>query len=184
MDYIRDLRRAAAVRGEVQRSLRAMYRVAYAWCHDPQLADDLVQEAAEKALRNADQARDPERLKGWLYRILANCLHDHHRAQRSHEDFDELCESIADEAPGPEALSERKQLGARVRRAVARLPLGQRQVLTLVDLEQCSYAEVGEALQIPMGTVMSRLFRARQALRAGLATELPRGRETGLRRVK
>ncbi len=54
---------------------------------------------------------------------------------------------------------------ARVRAAIARLPLGQRQVVTLVDLEGCSYAEVGEALAVPIGTVMSRLFRARAALR-------------------
>lgn len=56
----------------------------------------------------------------------------------------------------------------RVRAAVARLPVGQRQVLTLVDLEEFGYAEVGKILQIPIGTVMSRLHRARSALREDL----------------
>jgi RNA polymerase sigma-70 factor (ECF subfamily) len=70
---------------------------------------------------------------------------------------------------------------ARVRAAVARLPVGQRQVLTLVDLEEFSYAEVGEILGIPIGTVMSRLCRGRRALRDDL---LRVESASALRRVK
>ena len=71
-----------------------------------------------------------------------------------------------------------------MRRAVAQLPLGQRQVVTLVDLEGCGYAEVGEILEIPIGTVMSRLCRARQALREWLAPIAGEALGTRLRSVK
>lgn len=184
MGLVSEIGRRAAVRHEVQHSRQALYRVAYGWCHDAQLADDLAQEAVEKALRNAAQVREPSRLKGWLYRILANCFRDHCRATRQHEDLDTFAESVADTGPTPEEAHASGQVTARVRRAVAALPLGQRQVVTLVDLEGCSYAEVGEALQIPIGTVMSRLCRARQALRARLLGAVAEEREIKLRSVK
>lgn len=65
----------------------------------------------------------------------------------------------------PEEVHAESQMVGRVRRAVAALPIGQRQVVTLVDLEQMAYGETAEALGIPVGTVMSRLSRARQSLR-------------------
>ena len=175
MESVSGLGRRAAVRHEVQRSRQALYRVAYGWCHDAQLAEDLAQEAIEKALRSAAKVRDLGRLKGWLYRILANCLRDHYRAAREHEDLDRFADTLADAGPGPDEAHARAQVTARVREAVARLPLGHRQVVILVDLEGCSYAEVGEALEIPIGTVMSRLCRARQALRELLLPATPEG---------
>lgn len=183
MGTIGALARRAAVRYEVQRSRDALYRVAYAWCHDASLAEDLAQETVEKALRNASQVRDPGRLKGWLYRILANCLRDHYRARREHEDLERFADSIPDAGPNPEEVHARMQVTTRVRQTIAQLPLGQRQVVILVDLEGCSYAEVGEALEIPIGTVMSRLCRARQALRERLLGALD-AQETRLRSVK
>jgi RNA polymerase sigma-70 factor (ECF subfamily) len=183
MDPFGALARRAAVRREVERSRDALYRMAYAWCHEPALAEDLAQEAIEKALRSAAQVREVERLKGWLYRILANCLRDHYRTRREHEDVERLADAIADAGPGPEEAHARTQVVARVRQSVARLPIGQRQVLTLVDLEGCSYAEVSEALGIPIGTVMSRLCRARAALRERLVGTLD-AQETRLRSVK
>lgn len=172
------------MRHEVRRSREALYRVAYGWCSDPQLADDLAQEAVEKALRHASEVRDPARLKGWLYRILANCLRDHFRAQRPHVDLDSVADRVFDPGPTPEEARASVELAAKVRQAVALLPLGQRQVLSLVDLEGCSYAEVGEALEIPIGTVMSRLCRARAALRERLAPFAAAELGTRLRSVK
>lgn len=69
----------------------------------------------------------------------------------------------------PEETHARLQTVGRVRAAIAQLPVGQRQVVTLVDLEECTYNEVSEILSIPIGTVMSRLCRARQALKTALA---------------
>lgn len=152
-------------RAELEAARPGLYRVAYAWCRDATLADDLVQEATAKALERGDQLRDPARLKSWLFAILSRCWHDQLRARHPHQDIDELGEESLAVDSSPLDELERRQIVLRVRAAVARLPVGQRQVLTLVDLEEFSYAEVGEILGIPIGTVMSRLCRGRRALR-------------------
>lgn len=144
-----------------------LYRVAYSWCHDPCLADDLVQETLLKGLKHAHQIKDEGALDSWLFSILANCLRDHFRRQHPTADVEEIMELAAPDA-SPEECHTENELVARVRRAVATLPLGQRQVITLVDLEEQSYSQTATALGIPVGTVMSRLCRARQALRAHL----------------
>jgi RNA polymerase sigma-70 factor (ECF subfamily) len=176
--------RRAAVRSELESSRELLYRMAYAWCRDAALADDLAHEAAEKALRRAGQLRDAQRLRGWLLRILANCVRDHARLRREHVELGTVDELIAADAPTPEEAHASAQLALRVRRAVGDLPLGHRQVVTLVDLEGCSYAEVGEILEIPIGTVMSRLCRARQALRERLRPFASEALGTRLRSVK
>jgi len=139
-----------------------LYRVAYAWTHDPALADDLVQQTYFKALRNQRQLREIEAVDAWLFRILANCLADHHRARRELLSDDEL---ICVERRTPEHETRDEQLAQRVRQAVRSLPLPQCQVITLVDLEGFAYAAVSQILDIPVGTVMSRLSRGRRALR-------------------
>ena len=138
-----------------------IYRAAYAWSHDPSLADELTQEALTKALRKLDQVRNPETLDRWLFGILANCWRDHFRRLRPMEDIEDcpLCDDNS-----PDKQHEQQRLVGTVRRAIGKLPEGQRQTLTLVDLEGFSYAEVSDILQIPIGTVMSRLCRARKAL--------------------
>lgn len=161
-----------------------LYRLAYAWCHDPHLADDLAQDALAKALTHMGQLREVQALEGWLFSILNNCWRDHLRAGREFEDISEMDELIFASEAGPEQQASRRQTRDRVRRAIACLPLGQRQVLTLVDLEECAYAQVAEILGIPVGTVMSRLSRARQALRAQLENEEKRVAPGYLRRVK
>jgi RNA polymerase sigma-70 factor, ECF subfamily len=161
-----------------------LYRLAYAWCHDAPLADDLAQEALLRALAREAQLRERERLKSWLCAILANCFRDHHRRRREHQDLDALEDAAANANDSPEELAATAQLARRVRAEIARLPLGQRQVLTLVDLEGFSYAEVGEILEVPIGTVMSRLCRARQALRQPLIGFAPKAEAVRIRSVK
>jgi len=141
-----------------------LYRVAFSWSHNAALAEDLVQEALVKALKNASQLREPSLLNGWLFTILANCWRDHFRQHRELEDIDEVDEHRCATHTTPEDECARSQLASRVWDAVAMLPTGQRQVLTLVDLEEFAYGEVAEILAIPIGTVMSRLSRARQSL--------------------
>lgn len=172
------------MRRELETSRELLYRMAYAWCHDAALADDLAHQAAEKALRRAGQLRDEQRLRAWLLRILANCVRDHARMQREHVELAAVEETLAAAGPTPEEARASAELALRVRHAVAELPLGQRQVLTLVDLEGCSYAEVGEILEVPVGTVMSRLCRARQALRGRLAPFASDALGSRLRSVK
>lgn len=142
-----------------------LYRIAYAWTHNAALADDLVQETLAKALTKAGQLRDPNASSAWLYSILANCYADHFRRLKTTEEIDD--ETLTHDAT-PEHESDRQQVIGRVRAAVAKLSEGQRQVVTLVDLEGFSYVEVAQILNIPIGTVMSRLCRARLALREHL----------------
>ncbi len=179
-----------------RRQLEAMrprlYRLAYSWCHDGHLADDLVQDALAKALGRAGQLRDEAALLPWLFSILNNCWRDHLRGRRDLLDVDDIDEAVLAHDASPETLYASRQTTLRVRQALAGLPLGQRQVLTLVDLEECAYAEVARILDIPVGTVMSRLSRARQALKQRLLAgqvgeagtmDQPTGRPA-LRRVK
>jgi len=142
-----------------------LYRVAYAWCHNAALADDLVQETLAKALRKSAQLRDPKARDAWLFTILANCYRDHFRKTREMDDIDEI--EISHETT-PESESSRTEIVGLVRATIARLPQAQRQVVTLVDLEGFSYVEVSQILEVPIGTVMSRLCRARNAMKAML----------------
>lgn len=176
--------RGPAIRREIERSRDMLCRMAYAWCHDRDLADDLAQTAIEKALRAAGQLRDSARVKGWLLQILANCLRDHLRGRRDHVDLESVEDRVACEGATPEEAHASADLARRVRAAVAKLPLGQRQVVLLVDLEECSYAEAGEILEIPIGTVMSRLCRARRALREMLEPVAAESAAARLRSVK
>lgn len=156
-----------------------LLRLAWSWCHDRDLAEDLVQETCARALERAGQLRDPERLLPWMTRILANVHRDWLRARR---------EVPLEELEPVDALverngAEREEAVARVHRAMAALTDEHRKVVTLVDLMGFSYAEVADALEVPVGTVMSRLGRARDRLRTALdpGAEAPRPR---LRRVQ
>jgi len=139
-----------------------LYRIAYAWTHNAALADDLVQDTLTKAMQKADQLRDPNAGQAWLYTILANCHRDHHRRNRETESIDNL--DLIEEST-PEQESSQQEIVHKVRIAIARLSEGQRQVVTLVDIEGFSYVEVATILGVPIGTVMSRLCRARTALK-------------------
>jgi RNA polymerase sigma-70 factor (ECF subfamily) len=145
----------------IAESRQRLYRVALAWCGDAMLADDLVQETLANGISRCHQLRDSGRLFSWLYSILNNNWRQHLRARKNH---DELDEGLPSEAGGPLHNCRELEIVCRVRAAVAGLPVDQRQVLSLVDLEDFSYCEVAEALNIPIGTVMSRLHRARKNL--------------------
>jgi len=163
-----------------------LYRLAYSWCHNASLADDLVQETLIKALKNANQLRDPALLNSWLFSILANCLRDHYRQYKEMDDIDEIEDYHYAHENTPERAHSQSQIIMRVRDAVSKLPLGQRQVLTLVDLEELSYIEVASILDIPIGTVMSRLCRARVAMKTLLKELAPQqsAQAIPLRRIK
>ncbi|MDZ4392877.1 RNA polymerase sigma factor [Cypionkella sp.] len=127
-------------------------------------ADDLVQAACEKALRNVDQFRLGTRMDSWMYRIVQNLWLDDKRRDRTrgttinHEDA-----YLSDEGKAAQLPEDRMML-AQVRTAMATLPVGQREVLALIAIEGLSYRETAEVLDLPVGTVMSRLSRAREAL--------------------
>lgn len=159
--------RSRAFEQRLAESRPRLYRLALSWCRNRSVAEDVVQETLSKALAQAGQLRDPEAMHGWLLTILANCWKDHYRRCRETEnvDIDDVGEHLPADDATPEEDCCQNQVVRRVREAVLSLPPRQRQVVTLVDLEECSYAEVASILEIPVGTVMSRLSRARQALR-------------------
>jgi len=152
----------------MEESRPRLWRLAQSWCRNHALADDLVQETLAKGLKSHGQLRDENLLHAWLCGILANCWHDHLRSHREMADVTELDEDslVADGTPEADCLQ--SEVVRRVRQAVAALPIGQREVITLVDLEEFSYAEVAAILEIPIGTVMSRLSRARNSLKERL----------------
>jgi RNA polymerase sigma-70 factor (ECF subfamily) len=154
---------------ELERCRSRLYRVAYAWTHNPSRADDLIQETLTKAWQKRSQLRDGSAGEAWLFSILANCHQDHFRRSRETVEIDSV--KLVDEAT-PESENSEYEIVGRVRAAVAKLPEGQRQVVALVDLEGFRYEEVASILRIPVGTVMSRLCRARNALKARLLNEL------------
>ncbi len=155
-------------KGELEASRERLFRVAYSWSHEPALADDLVQETLEKALKYSGQLRDPGALNAWLLSILTNCWRDYFRGRKDMLDIDQM--ELVHELT-PEYEQNRHQIITHVRAAIAELPLRQRQVVTLVDLGECSYIETAVILNIPIGTVMSRLCRARNALKSTLLAD-------------
>ena len=170
MSFLQNLCLQRELRARIAKTHSRLYRVAYAWGHDADLAAELVQETMAKALHKVSQLREPEKLDSWLFGILTNCWRDHFRRQRDFVDVDEV--RLIDETT-PEGLHHRQDVIEQVRNAVSRLSEGQRHVVTLVDLEGFSYTEVANILGIPVGTVMSRLSRARNQLAQMLLAKRP-----------
>jgi RNA polymerase sigma-70 factor (ECF subfamily) len=133
------------------------------------VADDLVQDCVERALKRADTLQDPNRMAAWLRSILLNLYMDLVRLQRSRGvgiDLTQVDNDLALSAPPADR-------GATIDfiRALNGLSIEHRQILLLVGLEGLSYSEIAGELGIPMGTVMSRLARARERLRCALEKE-------------
>ncbi|EMS96948.1 ECF family sigma factor [Agrobacterium tumefaciens str. Cherry 2E-2-2] len=128
--------------------------------------EDLLQDCVERALANKRQWRGTG-LKSWAYTIMTNLYRNRHRAEKRHpsESLDGH-ESIA----GAETLSDTLE-NDRLHGALALLSPDMRAVLMLVTVEGYSYQEAAETLSIPLGTVMSRLSRARETLRQHLAAD-------------
>jgi RNA polymerase sigma-70 factor (ECF subfamily) len=144
-----------------------LFRMAYAWCGDRALADDLVQETVVKSLEKSHQLKDIDKIAPWCYRILHNCWLTHLRNIKPDVDIDEIVLTCND---CPEKHYRDMVASEAIRVAIGKLPVGQRKVLMLIDLEGFAYREVADILSIPVGTVMSRISRARSALEKSLAS--------------
>lgn len=183
MEIIERLLNTRCLRRKIAGNRDRLYGVALAWCGQSAVADDLLQETLMIALQRVHQLREKERLNAWMYTILSNCWKQYLRRMRPTIDIDDVDICCDDDAEGG---SSKQEVADHVRRAILRLPTGQRQTVTLVDLAGFSYAEVAEILDIPIGTVMSRLYTSRQSLQKVLAKfRTPQPVENGhLRRVK
>lgn len=127
-------------------------------------ADDLVQAACEKALRNAAQFTPGTRLDSWMYRIVQTQWLDERRRTRVRGPAVDPADVELSDQGRAASLPEDRMMLARARAAMGELPEAQRAVLALVAIEGQSYRETAEILGLPVGTVMSRLSRAREAL--------------------
>jgi RNA polymerase sigma-70 factor, ECF subfamily len=156
----------------VQSAIPALRRYARALTHDADVADDLVQDTLVRALRSQHLFNGGE-LRSWLYTILTNLNRNRLRSLARRPTITLIGENDAPDASGPEAG------GRDIERALAELVEEQRTALLLVVLEGLSYREVADIQGVPIGTVMSRVARARLQIRAYLDNERPM-----LRRVK
>jgi RNA polymerase sigma-70 factor, ECF subfamily len=153
--------------------LDSLYGTALRLTRRPQDAEDLVQDTYLKAFRSAHQFERGTNLKAWLFTILHNTYRNMRRHDvRSPVDVDsEAVERAADGAGDrdtPEQLLSRATLDADLQAALDALPEAFRQAVWLRDVEELSYAEIAGVLDVPIGTVMSRISRGRRALFEGL----------------
>lgn len=148
---------------EIEAHIPALRRYARALAGSPDRADDLVQDCLERAIRKQALWR-PEAgdLRAWLFTMLLNLFRNAIRRERR-VSFAPLETGLAE--PGQPASQPGRLALTEVARAIDRLPAEQREVLLLVVLEGVSYAQAAEIAGIPIGTVMSRLARARASLR-------------------
>jgi RNA polymerase sigma-70 factor, ECF subfamily len=130
-------------------------------------ADDLVQAACERALARREQFQEGTRFDSWMFRIVQTIWIDQIRSRRVRKEEVDVAEArIGSDEPVRRA--EARLALDEVRHAVDRLPPDQRTALLLVTVEGLSYKEAAEVVQVPVGTIMSRLSRARLALQAQL----------------
>ena len=143
-------------------------RYARALVSDRASADDLVQDTLERAWTKFHLYRRGTDLRAWLFTVMHNVHVNQIRSSRAAAPLEDDMPELALRAPQGDALMVRD-----VERAIARLPVEQREVLLLVTLEDFSYEQTALALGIPIGTVMSRLARAREKLRVMLLGATP-----------
>ena len=137
-----------------------------ALCGNASLADDLVQDGIERALIHAPSLRELERLGPWLRSIVHNLFVDELRRRRTRGIPVDM-ETVANDLEMSTAPADRVATSD-LARAMAGLSIEHRQILVLAGVEQLSYRQIADELGVPLGTVMSRLARARMALRAAL----------------
>ena len=157
----------------------SLYNTAYRMTRNAEDAEDLVQESYLKAYKYYDKFQEGTNFKAWLFKILKNTFINNYRRRQQRppqSDFAEIEESfetqVSDEvrrrikSPEEELLED--VLDEDVQRALDELPSDYRMAVLLADLEGFSYKEIAEILELPVGTVMSRLYRGRKLLEASM----------------
>ena len=149
----------------LQSRYERLYRLAYAWCHQQAVAQDLAQETLLKALEKRQHLDKLEHLDAWLSKIMHNLFLDHIRFNNRWE-WSEASEIDAQyDAECCESHMIKNQASEACHNALAKLPFEQREAITLCDLQGFSYQEIAEITSTPIGTVMSRIARGREKLR-------------------
>lgn len=150
------------VESRVSAMIPRLYVICRAWGAAADVCDEVVQEAVTKALTCYQQLRDPRALETWLISILNNCHRMYWRTHRNDATYDESAHA---DNNTPDTCLESERTVRQVRQAISHLGENHRKVITLIDMEGLSYREVADVLDIRIGTVMSRISRARNNLR-------------------
>ncbi len=151
---------------------RGVFNVVYRMCGNELIAEDAAQETFIRAWQNLSSYRPQTPLRNWLYRIAFNAGMDMLRKEKrilpnALEDL-----QLQDPRPGPEAVFSQEERTALVQKAILSLPDASRAVLILREYEELSYQDISATLDIPIGTVMSRLNYARKLLKDKLEQKL------------
>jgi RNA polymerase sigma-70 factor (ECF subfamily) len=153
-----------------------LYNFAHWLTQDRASAEDLVQETYMKALRGFSSFKQGTNFRAWIYKILRNTFLTSQAGLKASaslsldSDEDKVTEPVAAENPESTLLARVEQ--ETIQKTLKELPVKFREIILLCDSEEMSYQEIGETLAIPMGTVMSRLSRARRAMRELLTAKL------------
>jgi RNA polymerase sigma-70 factor (ECF subfamily) len=149
-----------------------LYNFACWLTHDRQEADDLVQETYAKALKGFSSFQPGTNFRAWIYRILRNTFLTSRTGLQATAtvplDLDSETVALPTTKETPESILLQRSDWQLVQQAMEQLPVAYREVLVLCEVEEMSYQEISATLSIPIGTVMSRLSRARQALRVAV----------------
>jgi len=146
---------------------------------DRQEAEDLVQETYAKALRGFSSFQPGTNFRAWIYKILRNAFLTSRTGLKATAtvplDLEGEQETLPAVKETPESIMLQRSDGQLVQQALQRLPVAYREVLLLCEVEEMSYQEISATLGVPMGTVMSRLSRARKALGEDLRLQFHKG---------
>jgi len=166
--------------------LDQLYRLAYARVGNTQDAEDIVQETFIKAFRAKEQFQGRATVRSWLIQILLNTIKDHLRKRQRMVSTVELTDALTDSssrqnlepastAPGPEQQLADKEIDAELQRALRAIPENFLIPLLLREIYDATYDEIAQILNVPKGTVMSRISRARALLRKKLIKKTGQG---------
>ena len=165
-----------------------LYNFAHWLTRDRSEAEDLVQETYTKALRGFSSFQLGTNFRAWMYRILRNTFLTSRTGLKATMtvplELEEDNLELPIERETPEAMLIERSNWQLIQNAIEELPLHYREVLLLCDLEEMSYREIAETLSIPVGTVMSRLSRARNTLAELVRQKLEGGTVNGLRNLE
>ncbi len=153
------------------RYFQAVYNFALSLSNDPAQAEDLTQEAFIRAHRNLDRFGPPWNFKAWIFRLTRNYFIDLYRKE-AHVDPLEEGDPVISPTPGPERVASSRDAANRVQSTLARLSAQQREILVLRELNEFSYAEIGEILNLSLSNVKVSLHRARAAFQESYGIHL------------